>query len=63
MSLNEMEEGIRNRLCPTDCRLENFFAMFTAHFFITKAELLILFNSILTLLTQTSSRYSKAGGR
>jgi hypothetical protein len=62
MSLNEMEEGMRNRLCPTDCRLEHCFGMLTTLFF-TEPELLIVFNWIVTLLTQTSSRYPKAGGR
>lgn len=43
MSLNEMEEGMKNRLCPTDCRWENCFRMHTEIFFITEADLLIVF--------------------
>jgi hypothetical protein len=58
MSLNEMEEGMRSKLCPTDCRWG---------ILLWNSQLNSLHNSntafdyVLTLLLQTSSRYSKAG--
>jgi len=55
MSLNEMEEGMKSKLCPTDCRWGklpcNSHYTFIHHW-ITCAD------CILMLLSQASSRYS-----
>jgi len=59
MSLNEMEEGMRSKLCPTDCRwgkLLWYYHLTVLHHWSTSSD------CILTLWSQTTSRYSKAWG-